>query len=351
MSSPLITILGIESSCDETALAVIRGYADSPPQILSEVLFSQVQAHAPYGGVVPEIAARAHAERMPSLLEDVMAKAKLNFSDLSAVAATSEPGLIGGVIVGLMTAKGICVAANKPLIAVNHLEGHALSPKITQNIHFPYLLLLVSGGHCQILIVYNVGHYECLGTTIDDAVGEAFDKVAKMLGLGFPGGVEVEKNALHGNPHYFSLPRPLKGTKEPNFSFSGLKTAVVRLIESHNPMTISEVQHLCASFQYAVADCLEDRMRRAMMLFKEKTGLKHAPCIVAGGVAANLFLRGRLLELCQQEGFDFYAPPLQYCTDNGVMIAYAGLERFARGLISPLTVKAVARGSLEKLEH
>lgn len=351
MPSSLITILGIESSCDETALAVIRGYAGSPPEILSEVLFSQIQAHAPYGGVVPEIAARAHAERMPSLLEEVMHKANIDFLDLSAVAATCEPGLIGGVIVGLMTAKGICVAANKPLLAVNHLEGHALSPKITQNIAFPYLLLLVSGGHCQILIVYAVGHYERLGTTIDDAVGEAFDKVAKMLDIGFPGGPEVEKLALLGNPYHFPLPRPLKGTKDPNFSFSGLKTAVVRLIEHNNPMSLQDVQHLCASFQLAVAECLEDRMRLAMTLFKNKTGLNHAPCIVAGGVAANIFLRERLSNLCTQEGFSFYAPPLQYCTDNGVMIAYAGLERFARGLLSPLNVKAKPRSSLETLEY
>ena len=251
------TILGIESSCDETALAVLSGKAGQKPEILSHIVFSQIKEHSPYGGVVPEIAARAHAERMPSLLKQTMEEAKIDYSDLSAVAATYAPGLIGGVVVGLMTAKGICVAANKPLIAVNHLEGHALSPKITEDIEFPYLLLLVSGGHCQILIVHGIGQYTRLGTTIDDAVGEAYDKVAKMLSLGFPGGPLVEKAALKGDAKRFKLPRPLTHLKDPHFSFSGLKTAVVRIIEKGEIKTEQDVYDLCASFQAAVSDCIK----------------------------------------------------------------------------------------------
>ena len=345
--SQSFTILGIESSCDETALAILSGKAGQKPEILSHIVFSQIKEHSPYGGVVPEIAARAHAERMPELLQKTMEQAKINYSDLSAVAATYAPGLIGGVVVGLMTAKGICVAANKPLVAVNHLEGHALSPKITEDIHFPYLLLLVSGGHCQILIVHDVGEYTRLGTTIDDAVGEAYDKVAKMLSLGFPGGPLVEKAALKGDPKRFPLPRPLKHFKDPHFSFSGLKTAVVRIIEKGYIQTEQDVYDLCASFQQAVSDCMKNRMQIAMQMFKEKTGLDYAPCVVAGGVAANRALRTMLETLCDQNNFTFHAPPLQYCTDNGVMIAYAGLERFARGLTSPLDIKPLARMPLD----
>jgi N6-L-threonylcarbamoyladenine synthase len=342
-----VTILGIESSCDETALAIITGNNTDKPIILAENLFSQIESHRPFGGVVPEIAARSHAEQMPFLLNDIIQRANIDFSCIDAIAATSEPGLIGGVLVGLMTAKGLCVAHNKPLIAVNHLEGHALSPKITENVAFPYLLLLASGGHCQILIVYDIGHYELLGTTIDDSAGEAFDKVAKMLNIGFPGGPIVEEYAKTGNIKAYKLPRPLTDTATPNFSFSGLKTAVLRTLETHEAKNILiNPNDLCASFQMAVTDCLLNRMEIAIRLFKEKTGLKYGHCVIAGGVAANMFIRTHLETLCKQHYFDFFAPPLKYCTDNGVMIAYAGLQRFLKGDISPLNYQAKARSPL-----
>lgn len=348
-STPLqsATILGIESSCDETALAIIKGNSPDKPIILAENLFSQIEQHKPFGGVVPEIAARSHAEHIPYLLDDILKQANINIGQIDAIAATSEPGLIGGVLVGLMVAKGLCVAHNKPLIAVNHLEGHALSPKITENIKFPYLLLLASGGHCQILIVYDIGHYELLGTTIDDSAGEAFDKVAKMLDIGFPGGPFVEQYAKTGNIKAYKLPRPLTDTDIPNFSFSGLKTAVLRCIETHEKNNIP-IHHndLCASFQMAVTDCLTNRMTIAMRLFKEKTNLTQANCVIAGGVAANMFIRTHLEALCEAENFRFYAPPLRYCTDNGVMIAYAGLQHFLRGDTSPLNYQAKARSPL-----
>jgi len=336
-------ILGIESSCDETALAIIRGNHYQRPTILAENMFSQIKAHAPYGGVVPEIAARAHAEKIPYLLEDILDKAQINISDIHAVAATSEPGLIGGVLVGLMVAKGICVAHNKPLIAVNHLEGHALSPQITQDVPFPYLLLLASGGHCQILIVYDINNYELIGTTIDDSAGEAFDKVAKMLDIGFPGGPIVEQYAQYGDENAFMLPRPLCKTNVPNFSFSGLKTAVLRHIETNQYINKND---LCASFQAAISDCFINRMTLAMQIFKDKTQANQLRCVVAGGVAANQYICQNLQLLCQKKQFKFFAPPLQYCTDNGVMIAYAGLQHFLRGSSSTLDYKAKARAPL-----
>lgn len=335
------TILGIESSCDETALAILQGNKYDPPKILSENLFSQIQDHMPYGGVVPEIAARAHANKIPFLLDQIIKDANITFDDIDAIAVTSEPGLIGGVLVGLMVAKGLAVSYNKPLITVNHLEGHALSPMITKKLVFPYLLLLASGGHCQILIVYDIGHYELLGQTIDDSAGEAFDKVAKMLDIGFPGGPIVEKYAQKGNPKAFDLPRPLTNTSKPNFSFSGLKTAVMRHITSDiNPYD------LCASFQLAATECFINRIQIAMNLFQEKTQLRNAQCVIAGGVAANQFIRQHLTDLCESKGFQFIAPPLKYCTDNGVMIAYAGLRRFLKGEQSPLNYKAKARSPL-----
>lgn len=337
-------ILGIESSCDETALAIIRGDKNSPPEIISESLFSQIEEHQLYGGVVPEIAARSHGNRISYLLSDVMHQAQINFNQIDAVAATSEPGLIGGVLVGLMVAKGICVAYDKPLIAVNHLEGHALSPRLSQNIDFPYLLLLVSGGHCQILIVYDIGNYELLGTTIDDSAGEAFDKVAKMLDLGFPGGPSVEKMAKQGDSKAYLLPRPLKGTEIPNFSFSGLKTAMLRNIEKEPALNRHD---LCASFQNAVIECFLDRLKIAMNLYKQKLSyLKDYRFVVAGGVAANQSVRKALQDLCCAEGFTYAAPPLKYCTDNGVMIAYAGLQHYFLKNFSPLDYAAKARSPL-----
>jgi N6-L-threonylcarbamoyladenine synthase len=327
-------ILGIESSCDETAVALVRGR-----QCLSHKLATQEAHHAPFGGVVPEIAARAHVETVGPLVEAALAEAGVALKDVDAIAATAGPGLIGGVLVGLMTAKGLAYAADKPLVAVNHLEGHALSPRFADaELEFPYLLLLVSGGHCQLLLVEGVGRYRRMATTIDDAAGEAFDKTAKLLNLGFPGGPAVERAAQRGNPKAVPLPRPLKGSKEPHFSFAGLKSAVLRAVESGQ----YSAEDIAASFQQAVVDCLIDRTARAMDLAEEATAL-----VVAGGVAANETIRGSLEELAITRGLPFVAPPLWLCTDNGVMIAWAGAERFAQGLTDPLDTMARARWPLD----
>jgi N6-L-threonylcarbamoyladenine synthase len=310
-------VLGIESSCDETAVALVRG----DRTIVAQAIASQEAEHAPYGGVVPEIAARAHAERLAPMLEKVMAEAGARLDDLDAIAATAGPGLIGGVMVGLVTAKALAMAAGKPLIAVNHLEGHALSPRLADGaLGFPYLLLLVSGGHCQILAVEGVGRYRRLATTIDDALGEAFDKTAKILGLGYPGGPAVERLALEGDPRAVPLPRPLKGSPEPHFSFAGLKSAVLRAVESgaHRPADIA------ASFQQAAVECLIDRLEQAL----GRTGPFPA-LVVAGGVAANRTVRAALEALAAGHAMRFTAPPLALCTDNAAMIAWAGCERLA----------------------
>jgi N6-L-threonylcarbamoyladenine synthase len=310
-------VLGIESSCDETAVAIVRG----DRTIIAQAIASQEAEHAPYGGVVPEIAARAHAERLAPMLEKVMGEAGLSLDDIDAVAATAGPGLIGGVMVGLVSAKALAMAAGKPLLAVNHLEGHALSPRLADaGLGFPYLLLLVSGGHCQILAVEGVGRYRRLATTIDDALGEAFDKTAKLLGLGYPGGPAVERLALEGNPKAVPLPRPLKGSSEPHFSFAGLKSAVLRAVESgaHQPADIA------ASFQQAAVDCLLDRLEQALA----KAGPFPA-LVVAGGVAANKTVRAALEAFAAKHAMRFTAPPLALCTDNAAMIAWAGAERLA----------------------
>jgi N6-L-threonylcarbamoyladenine synthase len=310
-------VLGIESSCDETAVAIVRG----DRTIIAQAIASQEAEHAPYGGVVPEIAARAHAERLAPMLEKVMGEAGLTLDDIDAVAATAGPGLIGGVMVGLVSAKALAMAAGKPLLAVNHLEGHALSPRLADaGLGFPYLLLLVSGGHCQILAVEGVGRYRRLATTIDDALGEAFDKTAKLLGLGYPGGPAVERLALEGNPKAVPLPRPLKGSSEPHFSFAGLKSAVLRAVESgaHQPADIA------ASFQQAAVDCLLDRLEQALA----KAGPFPA-LVVAGGVAANKTVRAALEAFAAKHAMRFTAPPLALCTDNAAMIAWAGAERLA----------------------
>jgi len=310
-------VLGIESSCDETAVALVR--ADRT--IVAQAIASQQAEHAPYGGVVPEIAARAHAERLAPMLAKVMAEAGLGLDDVDAIAATAGPGLIGGVMVGLVSAKALAMAAGKPLLAVNHLEGHALSPRLADaGLAFPYLLLLVSGGHCQILAVAGVGHYRRLATTIDDALGEAFDKTAKILGLGYPGGPAVERLALAGDPKAVPLPRPLKGSHELHFSFAGLKSAVLRAVESgaHSPADIA------ASFQQAAVECLIDRLERAL----DSAGPFPA-LVVAGGVAANRTVRAALEALAARHAMRFTAPPLALCTDNAAMIAWAGCERLA----------------------
>ncbi len=344
----MITILGMESSCDETALAIIRGKPGEPPEILIEKIHSQLE-HLPYRGVVPEIAARAHAVKLPEMLKLIMRESGLSYHDLSAVAVGAGPGLIGGVIAGLMTAKGVCLAANLPLIAVNHLEAHILSPRITEKISFPYLCLTVSGGHCLIVAVYGVGRYETLGGTIDDSAGEAFDKLAKFLKIGFPGGPIVERLAEKGNPARFPLPRPLWGSKTPNFSFSGLKTAAFRAaneIELTDPQLVAD---LCASFQAAVRDCFIDRLRPAISIYLEKTGGRGKSFALAGGVAANRMIRSGISAFCTENDFKFFTPPLQYCTDNGTMIAQAGMERFALGARSLLSHPALARQSLDEV--
>ncbi|KTT74370.1 tRNA (adenosine(37)-N6)-threonylcarbamoyltransferase complex transferase subunit TsaD [Sphingomonas sanguinis] len=326
-------ILGLESSCDETAAALVT----DDGRVLAHRLLGQEAAHAPFGGVVPEIAARAHVEAMEPLVAAAFADAGVTLADVDAIAATAGPGLIGGVMVGLVTGKALAHAAGKPLIAVNHLEGHALSPRLSdRELAYPYLLLLVSGGHCQLLLVEGVGRYRRMATTIDDAAGEAFDKTAKLLGLGYPGGPRVEAAAREGNPHAVPLPRPLKGSAEPHFSFAGLKSAVARAIGHHSP------EDIAASFQQAVVDCLLDRTRRALAKVPPVTAL-----VVAGGVAANGVIRGALEGLAAEHGLRFVAPPLWLCTDNAAMIAWAGVERFREGLTDPLDTPARARWPLD----
>jgi N6-L-threonylcarbamoyladenine synthase len=328
-------VLGIESSCDETAAALLR--ADRT--ILAQRIASQDDAHRPYGGVVPEIAARAHVERLAPLIEATLADAGMELADVDAIAATAGPGLIGGVMVGLVTAKALAMASGKPLIAINHLEGHALSPRLADaSLEYPYLLLLVSGGHCQLLKVEGVGRYRRLATTIDDALGEAFDKTAKILGLGFPGGPAVERLAREGDAKAVRLPRPLLGSAEPHFSFAGLKSAVMRAKDAgtHKDADIAAV------FQQAAIDCVIDRTTRAIAAAGEVTAL-----VVAGGVAANQAVRSALEGLAEKNGLRFVAPPLPLCTDNAAMIAWAGMERLALGQSDPLDFAARPRWPLD----
>lgn len=338
-------VLGIETSCDETAAAVVR----DDGTILSNIVLSQIDAHTPYGGVVPEIAARAHVEAADIIVEQAMTAAEIGFEDLDAVAATAGPGLIGGVIVGTMTGKAIASAHALPFIAVNHLEAHALTARLTHRLSFPYLLLLVSGGHTQLLVAEDVGHYRRLGTTIDDAAGEAFDKTAKMLGLGFPGGPAVEKTAQGGNASAFTLPRPMTGRDNADFSFSGLKTAVRQTIESLPPGPVPDqtASDLCASFETAVAAIIEDRVSQAMEMCRDLYGTV-PPLVVAGGVAANTAIRKALLDLAERENIDFIAPPAALCTDNGAMIAWAGIEKYRLGQTNGLDFKPRPRWPLDE---
>ena len=328
-------VLGIESSCDETAAALVT----DGRVILAQHIASQDEAHRPYGGVVPEIAARAHAERLAPLIEATLADAGMALADVDAIAATAGPGLIGGVMVGLVTAKALAMATGKPLIAINHLEGHALSPRLADaTLDFPYLLLLASGGHCQLLLVSGVGRYRRLATTIDDALGEAFDKTAKILGLGYPGGPAVERLAATGVAKAVALPRPLLGSPEPHFSFAGLKSAVLRAKQagSHADADIA------AAFQQAAIDCVIDRTARAIAVAGPVTAL-----VVAGGVAANQAIRAALDSLAGAHGLRFVAPPLALCTDNAAMIGWAGCERLAMGQDDPLDVVARPRWPLD----
>jgi N6-L-threonylcarbamoyladenine synthase len=327
------TILGIETSCDETAASVVRRLADGRGEILSNVVLSQVKDHAPYGGVVPEVAARAHVHHLDRLVKKAVVDAGIGFSDLNAIAATAGPGLSGGLLVGLTMAKGIALAREVPFLAINHLEGHALTPRLLGDVQFPYLLLLISGGHTQFQVVRGVGDYKRLGTTIDDALGEAFDKTAKLLGLGYPGGPLVESYAARGNANRFDLPRPLKGRAGCDFSFSGLKTAVRETAEDVGVLTEQDKADLCASFQKAVAETLQDRLRKAFAMFRELCIYVETPTlVVAGGVAANKALRAMLETTTSDNGFELSIPPFHLCTDNAAMIAWAAAERFALGL-------------------
>lgn len=345
-----IIVLGVETSCDETSVALVN----SNKQILAHLVSSQIKDHEVYGGVVPEVAARAHLGVLPGLLNQVFQDAKIKPADIAAIAVTTGPGLIGGVVVGTMAAKAMAAALHKPFIAVNHLEGHALTARLTEDVPFPFILLLVSGGHCQIMLVEDVGRYQVLGATLDDAVGECFDKVAKMLGLPYPGGPQIEQIAKQGDPKAFDFPRPMFGQKHLNFSFSGLKTAVRQTIqklqaEYEDQLPDKIVADICASFQHTVARVLYDRIKQAFVYATENyADYKHF--VVAGGVAANQHIRYVLQSICEEFKFTFHAPPLKLCTDNGAMIAWAGVERLQRGLTDPLDIKPRPRWPMDEIK-
>jgi N6-L-threonylcarbamoyladenine synthase len=341
-------ILGIETTCDETAAAVVRRTADGAGRILSNVVLSQVSEHAEFGGVVPEIAARAHVEVLDHVIAKAMHEAKVSFRNLDGIAAAAGPGLIGGVIVGLTTAKAIAFAHDKPLIAVNHLEAHALTARLTDGTPFPYCLFLASGGHTQVLGVRGVGDYLRLGGTLDDAIGEAFDKTAKLLGLGYPGGPLVEQEAARGDAERFALPRPMVGRRDADFSLSGLKTALRLEAEKIAPLTDQDVADLCASFQQAVVDVVRDRLRGGLAMFRARVGTPTA-LVCAGGVAANQAIRKVLHRVAFEVGTELVAPPPALCTDNGAMIAWAGAERLALRLTDPLDFAPRARWPLEEV--
>ena len=341
-------VLGIETTCDETAAAVIERAADGRARILSNIVLSQVADHAAYGGVVPEIAARAHVEAIDLIVAKAMGEAGKTYDQLDGIAAAAGPGLVGGVIVGLTTAKAIALVTKKPLVAVNHLEAHALTARLTDNTPFPYCLFLASGGHTQVVAVLGVGKYIRLGTTQDDAIGEAFDKTAKLLGLGYPGGPQVEKEALRGDAKRFTLPRPMQHRKDADFSFSGLKTALRLEAEKIAPLSDQDVADLCASFQQAVVDVVFDRLRAGLRLFRAEYGAPTA-LVAAGGVAANQPIRTVLRRLAAETGTVLIAPPLDLCTDNGAMIAWAGAERIALGLTDTLATAPRARWPLDEI--
>lgn len=337
-------ILGIESSCDETAIAVV----DNERNILSNIVSSQYQDHKPFGGVVPEIAARAHLNHIEFILHKALREANLSLDELDGIAVSGGPGLIGGVIVGVMLAKGLAMAKNKPFIPVNHLEAHALTARLTHDVSFPYLLLLASGGHCQFLVVEDVGHYTYLGGTLDDAVGECLDKTARLLGYPYPGGPSIERLAQRGNTNAFLLPKPLKGQEGCNFSFSGLKTAARKIILENDTSSASFQADFCASFQKAIGEIMVDRTRHAFSLALEKKP-EINNLVLAGGVAANQYFRECLARCAQDQGKTLVTPPVNLCTDNGAMVAWAGIERLNRGLIGSLDFKPRPRWPLEHL--
>jgi N6-L-threonylcarbamoyladenine synthase len=341
-----MVVLGIETTCDETAAAVVERRDDGWGRILSNIVLSQTSEHAAFGGVVPEIAARAHVEVLDRLIDRAMQEAGQTFESIDGVAAAAGPGLIGGVIVGLTTAKAIALVRNKPMMAINHLEAHALTARLTDSTPFPYCLFLASGGHTQIVAVRAVGDYVLLGNTVDDAIGEAFDKTAKLLGLGYPGGPQVEKEAINGNALRFSLPRPMAGRPDADFSLSGLKTALRLEAERIAPLSDQDVADLCASFQQAIIDVVADRLRTGLDRFRELFGAPTA-LVAAGGVAANQSIRKMLHRLAFECGIVLVVPPAALCTDNGAMIAWAGAERLALGLQDNLATAPRPRWPLE----
>ena len=342
-----ITFLGIETSCDETAAAVIQENEDGSAKILSNIVSSQIKEHEKFGGVVPELAARAHVENIDFIINKALTESNLSIADLDGVAATAGPGLIVCLTVGLNVGKSIAAFAKKPFVAVNHLEGHALSPGLENKIKFPYLLLLISGGHSQYLIVKDVNEYEQLGTTIDDALGEAFDKTAKMLDLGYPGGPNIEKFAKLGDKTFYKLPEPIINKGGCNLSFAGLKTAVLRETKNIN----NEIQlkyNLAASFQHTINKILEKKTKEAMKQFKTKTSInKKITFVVAGGVAANLSIRENLTKVCEEMSFVPLFPNLEFCGDNAAMIAWAGIKRYKKKLINNLDFVAKSRWPLD----
>ncbi len=344
------TVLGLETSCDETAAAVVHGRAPGPGTILSNIVFSQLEEHAAFGGVVPEIAARAHVEALDSIIEAALTDAAVSPTGIDAVAATAGPGLIGGVMVGLTTAKALALAWEKPLVAINHLEAHALTVRLTGGVGFPYLLLLISGGHCQLLGVHELGQYELYGTTVDDAVGEAFDKVAKLLDLPYPGGPNLELLARKGNPKAFGLPRPMLGREGANFSFSGLKTAVRQIVRAPD-FCMSSKADLAASFQASVIASVTDRVAVAMDMFRANGAPGDPALVVAGGVAANGAIRAALSQLANAKGFQIEIPPPQLCTDNAAMIAWAGVEYAQRRRFDDLGIGPRARWPLANTQR
>lgn len=339
-------VLGIETTCDETAAAIVERDPAGHGRILSNIVLSQTDEHAAFGGVVPEIAARAHVEVLDLLIAQAMAEAQCDFDALDGIAAAAGPGLIGGVIVGLTTAKALCLVHRTPLIAVNHLEAHALTARLTDSVDFPYCLFLASGGHTQIVAVRGVGDYLLLGNTMDDAIGEAFDKTAKLLGLGYPGGPEVERRAADGDTHRFALPRPMQHRREPDFSLSGLKTALRLEAERIAPLSEQDVADLCASFQQAIVDTVHDRLRAGLRVFIDRYGRPQA-LVAAGGVAANQSIRQVLKRLTDDAHIPLVVPPPALCTDNGAMIAWAGAERLAAGLTDEMDAAPRARWPLE----
>ncbi len=343
-------VLGIETSCDETAASIVERDSDGRATILSNVVRSQIDEHAAFGGVVPELAARAHVTWLDHIIGRACNEAGVSLADVDAVAATAGPGLIGGVLVGLTTAKALSAALGKPLVAVNHLEAHALTARLTDGVAFPYLMLLVSGGHSQFVLVRGVGDYERWGTTIDDALGEAFDKVAKLLGLGNPGGPQVEKMARLGDPQRFRFPRPLLKEDRLDFSFSGLKTAVRLMAEQHAPLDDQTVADICASFQRTVAEIVATRAKAALERYRAELPGRDPVLVVAGGVAANKTIGAALNAAVAASGARLVVPPIPLCTDNGAMVAWAGAERLALGAIDTLDFSAKARWPLDSAD-